>query len=115
MNKLDLYGSIRFQATNEVIKCIVRDLNEDCTEALVYSGDERICCDGSIELIIYSPLENSPIRFNGRIIYETDADEEVDMGSAGYIVKVYITHIGRMEQRRLGILLAQKRAFISSG
>lgn len=115
MIKLDLYGSIRLQTTNEVLRCIIKGLNEDYTEALVHSSDERICCDGSVELMIHSPLEKSPIRFNGRIVCEPGADKEANREGSFYIVKVYITYIGRMEQRRLSVLIAQKRAFISSG
>lgn len=112
---LDLVGSIRLQATNEIIKCIVRSLNEDNTKALIFTNDERIYHEGSIELMIFSPLDNSPIRCIGRIAYESIEDEGIVMEGSGYLVNIYITHIGRMEQRRLGVLIAQKRAFFSSG
>lgn len=114
---LDLVGSVRLQTTNEIIRCTIRGLNEDYSEALIFSGDKRICSEGSIELMIFSPLENSPIKCNGRIVCDSNGNshQEVYMGINGYLLNVYITHIGRLEQRRLGVLIAQKRAFFSSG
>ena len=106
---VDLEGIIKFQDSHETVGCIVHDITEDYTEAMAFSSDPRICVREDIELKIILPSERSPIRCTGEIVWHSGTNEELIRSSGGYLVRILITHISRIDGRRLDLILTQKR------
>jgi len=114
MIEFELNSIIRFKDNNDAIRCVLRGISKDCTEAMIFSIDERVCTDDKdIELEIYTPVENSPIKCTGKIIWEPSYGKQIFKGYSGYLAKVYINSIGRLDQKRMNVIISQKRAFIS--
>ena len=103
-----LDGIIQLQRTNDTIECLIRDINEDYSEALVVAFDPRVCIQEEIELKMFLPTERSPIKCSGRISWHADDGEQYE-DKGKYMVRVFITHISRIDGRRLDLVISQKR------
>lgn len=110
--ELVLDGSIRFQQTNDKIECTLRSITEDYTEITVFSSDPRICRREEVELIIFLPVTNTSINVGGRIIWNSEEDLDISNGRTGYLARVSNIQIGKIERRKLDIIIAQKKALI---
>ncbi len=109
---IELDGIVQFQHTDDVIiECVIRDITEDCAEAVVIASDEHICAEEDVYLKILLPTEKSPIMCTGKIIWYSESDEETLKGSRAYLARISITDISRIERKRLDLVIAQKRAF----
>ena len=109
-----LDGTIQFQKAKDTIECIVQDITEDYTETVVVASDPRVCMGEDVDLKIFLPTERSPVKCTGRIAWHRE-DEGLLEDSRGYLARIFITHMGRIDRRRLELVIARKRAFIGSG
>ena len=108
MVHVGLDGIIQLQRTGEIIECFIRDINEDYTEAMVITSDPRVRTQEEAELRIFMPTERSPIKCAGRISWHPEDDEQL-RDSVNHLAHVFITHISRIDGRRLDLVIAQKR------
>jgi hypothetical protein len=108
MVHVGLDGVIQLQRTGDTIECFIRDINEDYTEALAIASDPRVCAQEEVELRMFLPTERSPIKCSGRISWHPD-DEEQHEDDENYLVRILITHISRIDGRRLDLIISQKR------
>jgi hypothetical protein len=114
MIDIELDGIIQFQQTDDTIECVVNDITEDYAEAIVISSDPRICMTKDIYLKVLLPNERSPVKCTGRIIRYSE-DEVRPKAQRNYLARILITHISRIDRRRLELVIARKRMFIRSG
>jgi len=103
-----LEAIIQFQDTGDTLGCVIQDIAEDYTQAMVMTSDPRICTDENIELQVILLAERSPIKCTGKIIWHSKDDK-------GYLARILIIHFSRIERRRFELAIAQKKAFDNSG
>jgi hypothetical protein len=107
--EVDLHGIIQFQHMSDAIQCVTHDISEDYTETVVTASDPRICMGDNLDLNIFLPVEESPIKCTGRIVWlqrvrnRSKAEEE-------YLARISITHITQVDRRRLGLAMGKRRA-----
>ena len=111
---VDLDAIIRFRETNDAITCVVHNVTRDYTDFMVVASDPRICEQQDVDLDIIAPLERSPIKCTGRIIWHLD-DELSPNKHAGYLARIFIADISRIDLRRLDLLTTQRQAFMGTG
>ncbi len=104
----ELDAIIRRQRTDDMIKCVILNINKDYTDAMAVTSDPRICRQGAIDLNISVPTENSPIRCTGRIIWHLKGDELTESHHEKCLVRIFIADISQMDQERLDRLISQK-------
>ena len=111
---IGLGGSIQFKDSGDTLGCTVCSITDDHLEAVVISSDPRIGAKGNVDLEMFLPTERSPIRCIGRSVWFSPGAEQFKAYN-GYLARVVITQISRVDRRRLEIVTAQKRAFITGG
>jgi CheY-like chemotaxis protein len=111
---IGLDSTIRSQRVSNAIECLVQYITEDCTDAIAIVPDERFHTGEDVELRMFVPLERSPIKCTGRIVWHSEGEEFIK-GRSGYSTRIFINHISRVDRRRLELAIAQKRAFIGCG
>ena len=111
---VNLDAVIRFQQTNDTIKCVMRSTSTDHSDFMVVASDSRIREEREVDLSIIVPTERSPIKCSGRITWyqvdDTSPDEREE-----YTARISIVNISRMNQRRLDLLIEQKQVIHSLG
>ena len=114
LTEIGLSGIIQLQQTNDRVECIVQNITDDYREVAVITSDPRICTQENISLSIFTPTERSPIRCSGKITRYSKGNRTFK-GHRGYIARIHIAHISRIDRRRLELVIAQKRAYTSGG
>ena len=111
---LGLDGIIQFQQSNDTIECVVSDITEDYTEAMIVILDPCVYEGEDLDLSILVPAERSPIKCIARIVWPLKDDKVVSVRGS-YLARVSITHISKIDRRRLDFIVSQKKAFVSGG
>lgn len=106
-----LYGVIRFPQTGDTLGCFIYSISEDCTEAVIVTSSPRVCVREEVELRIILPVDRSPIKCLGRIAEDKGLIDDI----RGYSARIFITQISRIDQRRLELLISQKKALMGRG
>ncbi len=101
---------IRSQQTNDTIECIVLNITKDYTDVMAVTADPRVCQLDAVELDILAPMGRSVTRCIGRAIWHLKVDE-LDEKHDKYLVRIFITDIGEMDQKRLNLLIHQRETF----
>lgn len=102
---LGLYGVIRFQELDKAISCFIHSVSEDCNEFVVVTSTPLPFESGYAELRVIPPLSQTPIKFEVKISEE----KCLVKGVRGYSTRMFITNSSRIDQRRLEILVDQKK------
>jgi hypothetical protein len=97
------------------MKCLIRDINEECTGVMIVTLDPRVCAKEDVDLSISIPAERTPVKCTGKITWYSSADKESLGGIEGYAAGVFITDISRLDRRRLELLVARRKAFLGGG
>lgn len=105
-----LDGIIRSKKTNDAVECTIHYITEDCMAVVVTAPDPHLCDMEYVEMMMFLPTERSPIKFNGRIVKHSQ-DDGLFRVRNGYVARVFVTEISRIDMRRLDLVIAQKRAF----
>lgn len=111
--EIGLEGSVRFYSTGDTIECLINDITEDCKNIMVVSSNPGICKKEDVDLQILVPVERSPIRCGGEIVWCSETDEKIARNSREHLARIFITDISRIDERRLDLIVAQRRAFNS--
>lgn len=101
---LGLYGIIKF-GQDKAISCFINSISEDSSEVVVITSTPLPYESGYAELRIIPPLSQTPIKCEVKISEEKDLIK----GVRGFSTRMFITNISRIDQRRLEILVDQKR------
>lgn len=109
MINVGLDGIIQLQQSDDTIECFIREINEDYTEAIVIALDPQVCKQEEVELSIFIPTERSPIKCVGSIFWRPEDNEGLRKDQGECLAEVFITHISRIDGRRLDLILTQKR------
>lgn len=110
--KLD--AVMRFQQTDDTIECIILNITSDYTDVMAVASDPRVCKPMAVDLSIFVPAEQLPIRCTGRIIWHLESDEPTGKREK-YLVRIFVADISPVDQKRLDLLIDQSRASVSSG
>lgn len=111
---MGLGGNIQFKDSSGAVGCTICSITEDHLEAVVVSSDPRISAKGNVELEMFLPTERSPIRCTGRSVWFSPGAEQFRAYN-GYMARVVITQISRIDRRRLEVVTVQKKAFMTGG
>ena len=107
--EVDLHGIIQFQHVSDAIQCVTHDISEDYTETVVTASDPRICMGDNLDLSIFLPIDESPIRCTGRIVWLQRVRNR-SKAEEGYLARISITHITQIDRRRLSLAMAKRKA-----
>ncbi len=109
MIHVGLDGIIQLQQSGDTIECFIRDINEDYTEAAVIAFNPQVSRQEEVELSIFVPTETSPIKCVGRISWHPEDNEGLRKDQGECLARVFVTHISRIDGKRLDLILTQKR------
>ena len=112
--EIELDATVRFQETNDAVKCVIQNVTRDYTDFMIIASDPRICEKQDVDLDIIVPLERSPIKCTGRVAWCLDDDPSPD-GHKEYLARISIVNISRINLRRLDLLTAQRQAYMGTG
>ena len=104
---LRLNGIIQYERSGHKIRCIVQYITMNFTYALVITSDSRICAGEDIILTMTPPFRRSKIICTGRVMRRSESDGLFEH-SRGYLAQIAIHYIGKMDRRKLDLVLAQK-------
>jgi CheY-like chemotaxis protein len=107
---IELNGNIQYRRNGDTVECIVQYITEELSEAILISSDPRICTGEDVILRIFLPLERSPIKCIGRITRRSESDGLFEY-SRGYLARMFITYISRVDRRRLELIISQRKTF----
>ena len=110
---IGLDGIIQPQQNANKIECIVCDITEDYTEAMVIASEAFIWDQEGVKLSILPPAEKSPIKCTGRIIWPSKGKAMLEVNN-GYLMQIQITHIDQIDRERLDFAITKKKAFSNS-
>ncbi|MBD3182360.1 hypothetical protein GF312_08715 [Candidatus Poribacteria bacterium] len=106
-----LSGIVNFKQNGDAVECDINNIGRGYGEAIAITEDPAICKFGEIDLTIFSPTERTPIRCEGRITSFEENKRNLDKVKE-YLAKIYITDISRIDERRLGLIVARKSALM---
>ncbi len=110
---IELDAVMRFQWTNDTMECVILSITRDYTDVMAVTSDPRVCKLMAVDLGIFVPGEQLPIRCTGSIIWHLESDEPTrKLGK--YLVRIFVADISSVDQERLGTLIDQNRASVSS-
>lgn len=111
---VELDAVMRFQRTDDTIECIILNITRDYTDVMAVASDPRVCKPMAVDLYVFVPAEQLPIRCTGRIIWHLESDEPT-RNREKYLVRIFVAHISSVDRERLGFLIDQSRTSVSSG
>lgn len=110
---IELNGIIRARNADEEAGCIVNSITGDHREVtLVGSGPDAFTKEDKedMELMMFLPLERSPVRCTCRIVEYGNRTRNDGSHSA----RMLITQMSRLDRRRLELVIERKLAFMGS-
>ncbi len=112
--ELGLSATIQLQQTGITIECITQYIASDFSDIIVITSDPRVDTEEVVTLSMVLPLERSPVKCTGKIGAVSASTGQIKNFS-GYLVRVIINHINRIDKRRLELAIIRRKAFIGSG
>lgn len=102
---LGLYGIINSPKMDKAVSCLIHSISNDCNEFVVVTSTPLSYELGYAELRIIPPLSMTPIKCEVKLSEEKALIE----GVKGFQTRMFVTNSSRIDQRRLEILVDQKK------
>ena len=113
--ELGMDATIREVSDKKALNCLLRDISEDCAEATIIVSDPYIREMKEVELVVILPAERSPLRCTGKVVWCSEKGDAVFKDHRGFLAKIAIEDISKIDRRRLELAMEQKKAFRGSG
>ena len=107
-------GTIEFRPTGDTIECVIQYITKDFSDAVVFTSDPRVSRGEDVVLMISLPLDRTPVKCFGKIVARSVRTETLEETN-GYLARIFISDISRLDRRRLELVIVQRKAFISAG